>query len=535
MFLKEVHIKEFKALKDLHISLEQNAKSNVFSVASLNGLGKSTLLQFIFIMLHGSFNQRRNKYVSNMLAGLYPDILEDEQLELAQFVIEDEAESINIDFIIVSNNYGSYNFDCFLDIPEIEQQLSELEGIDTGLNSLLTIQEEIKNFDRVSVINMREIKSHVKSRHEHKMYKFSEARDDYGNLIDAIITRMYSEKDKENELYELLNSLQHDQQLIIHHLTDKGLSYALHIDNQNVLLVRSTKEMEYLSQLSNKIFLIAPNTQVFLFLERESRKEIVNDYRQYYEYIRDAREDLNGFFNYDFSSADLIAEALRKAIAKDSECAIETGQYGNNLQNIQQELNDFLVGKEICANKDLSQVNFKLKQSDQELLPEDLSHGELKKLGLYVLLKSHVENDSLVLMDEVDIGLHPKWQYELHDNLQAWSPESQFILATHSPQIISSTHYKNLILLVKEESGICVRRYNKAPLDRDINTIIKEIMGAGYMPQELQKLQDEYRELFDQGKEESEEAKQLKQDILEYESEGSAFFQGISFDKELRE
>lgn len=535
MFLKQIHIKEFKALKDVHISLKQNDKSNIFSVASLNGLGKSTLLQFIFIMLHGSFNEERKGYVGNMLTDLYPDILEDEQFELAQFLIEDKGELITIDFIIVGNTYGTYNFDCFLDIPEIEEQLIGLEDIEAKLNSLLNIQEEIKNSGRVSRVNSKNIKNYIQNRAEHELHLTAEALNDYDELVAAMIARMKSEIDKTSELFDLLNNLRQEQEFLMSYLANKNLSYALHIDNKKVLLCHSNVTTEYLQDISNKVFLIAPNTQVFLFLEREGREEIVNDYSQYYEYIREAKDELSGFFNYDFTSANLIAEALKKAIEKDSECAIETGQYGNNLQSIQQELNNFLVGKEIYANKDLSKVSFKFQNSDKELLPEDLSHGELKKLGMYIWLKIHVANDSLVLMDEVDIGLHPKWQYELHEELQKWSQDSQFILATHSPQIISSTHYKNLVILVKEGKSVCVKRYGKAPLDRDINTIIKVIMGAEYMPHELQLLQDMYRELFDLRQEDTEQGKQLKQQILEYESEGSTFFQGISFDKELRE
>ena len=66
MFLKQIHIKEFKALKNVHISLKQNDKSNYFSIASLNGLGKSTLLQFIFTMLHCSFDEERKGHTRQL-------------------------------------------------------------------------------------------------------------------------------------------------------------------------------------------------------------------------------------------------------------------------------------------------------------------------------------------------------------------------------------------------------------------------------------------------------------------------------------
>ena len=132
-------------------------------------------------------------------------------------------------------------------------------------------------------------------------------------------------------------------------------------------------------------------------------------------------------------------------------------------------------------------------------------------------------------MDEVDIALHPKWQYELVQDLVKWSNGTQFLLATHSPQILSSTYYKNIIKL--ENGG--VKRYNKPPLDRDINAIITQIMEAPDFPEDLKELHIKYRKLINDGKVETEEAKKLKEEILEYESENSSFFQEINFDLEL--
>ncbi|MDY5575862.1 MAG: AAA family ATPase [Lachnospiraceae bacterium] len=53
--------------------------------------------------------------------------------------------------------------------------------------------------------------------------------------------------------------------------------------------------------------------------------------------------------------------------------------------------------------------------------------------------------EGIVLIDEVDMHLHPKWQWKIVDALQKSFPKIQFILATHSPIIISSC--KNATLL----------------------------------------------------------------------------------------
>jgi hypothetical protein len=94
---------------------------------------------------------------------------------------------------------------------------------------------------------------------------------------------------------------------------------------------------------------------------------------------------------------------------------------------------------------------------------------------------------------------------------------------------LSSTYYKNIIKL---DNG-AVKRYSKPPIDRDINAIITEVMDAPDFPMDLLLLHKAYRKLITQGNVNSDEAKKLKEEILEHESESSSFFQDINFDLEL--
>ncbi|MFR2257935.1 MAG: AAA family ATPase [Clostridium sp.] len=53
----------------------------------------------------------------------------------------------------------------------------------------------------------------------------------------------------------------------------------------------------------------------------------------------------------------------------------------------------------------------------------------------------------IVLIDELDMHLHPKWQWNVIKALEETFPNIQFIVATHSPIIISSCKNENLILI----------------------------------------------------------------------------------------
>ena len=57
------------------------------------------------------------------------------------------------------------------------------------------------------------------------------------------------------------------------------------------------------------------------------------------------------------------------------------------------------------------------------------------------------EAKGIVLIDEVDMHLHPKWQWNIVSALAETFPNVQFILTTHSPIVISSAKEAKLILL----------------------------------------------------------------------------------------
>lgn len=48
------------------------------------------------------------------------------------------------------------------------------------------------------------------------------------------------------------------------------------------------------------------------------------------------------------------------------------------------------------------------------------------------------QTEGIVLIDEVDVHLHPKWQQTILSQLRDAFPCIQFIVTTHSPQVLST-------------------------------------------------------------------------------------------------
>ena len=218
----------------------------------------------------------------------------------------------------------------------------------------------------------------------------------------------------------------------------------------------------FLNNLSHKIFLAAPSTQIFLFLPPDSRKLLFgqksNGNKNYYAILEFARYELQGLFTYDFLAVELLIESFKAARDRDFKEAIKTGSYGNSYQALIKELNLLLGNKIINLNEDFAGVNFKLDNNGEtiELYPEDLSHGELKRLSIYIWLKSRNIEDAIVLMDEIEIAFHPDWQYQIISDLKEWGASNQYILATHSYALceaLTPAHVKEIEpKLIKQES-----------------------------------------------------------------------------------
>lgn len=99
-------------------------------------------------------------------------------------------------------------------------------------------------------------------------------------------------------------------------------------------------------------------------------------------------------------------------------------------------------------------------------------------------LLDHVltETDGIVLIDEIDLHLHPSWQQRVLTDLMKIFPKVQFIVTTHAPAVINSVGTESLII-IKDKEILCApdETYGK-----DINTIFREVMGVSERPEEVQ-------------------------------------------------
>jgi predicted ATP-binding protein involved in virulence len=151
----------------------------------------------------------------------------------------------------------------------------------------------------------------------------------------------------------------------------------------------------------------------------------------------------------------------------------------------------------------------------KEIAIESLSTGEKELLEkVFYLFVADIQ-DSIVLIDEPEISLHPSWQnriVKIYKNL-ATQNNNQIIIATHSPHIVASTPNESLRVLVKEEHTIKV--VSADAYGMQVNKALTDIMGVEELRDiEVQWLYDRVKQMILNNEYQSDD---FKKDFLKLE------------------
>ena len=109
-----------------------------------------------------------------------------------------------------------------------------------------------------------------------------------------------------------------------------------------------------------------------------------------------------------------------------------------------------------------------------------LSSGEKQLFLRAMTLKMLDINNSVILIDEPEISLHPKWQQKIVKVYEGIGENNQIIIATHSPHIVSSVKSESLKLLVKADNGIEILQGEEinGSYGYPVERVLTELMGV---------------------------------------------------------
>jgi predicted ATP-binding protein involved in virulence len=145
--------------------------------------------------------------------------------------------------------------------------------------------------------------------------------------------------------------------------------------------------------------------------------------------------------------------------------------------------------KNLCLHEERP-PRFSVEKNGETFYLEQLSDGERGLLALIFDLTRRLaianpqsdnpiaEGVALVLIDEIELHLHPKWQRQVIRKLQDVFKKCQFIVTTHSPQVIGQVKAEKLRLLIYDDSGKVILTPVSQALGMDSSWVLQNIMGV---------------------------------------------------------
>ena len=214
---------------------------------------------------------------------------------------------------------------------------------------------------------------------------------------------------------------------------------------------------------------------------------------------------------------------------------ISNNEFTSIRKSIQQAVNHIVeknTGWKDIVYKKRAETIVAQNETFGELSLMQLSDGIRNMIGLVadiayraVKLNPHLENapkqtPGIVLIDEVDMHLHPKWQQTVLTDLTKAFPNIQFIVTTHSPQVLSTVKKEQIRIL----GDNVVSTPSTHSFGEDSSVLLAGLMNVSPLPPlEIVEKRKEYQRLIEDREYESHRAKQLQKELIENYGENSEF------------
>ena len=227
--------------------------------------------------------------------------------------------------------------------------------------------------------------------------------------------------------------------------------------------------------------------------------------------FQDSQEDKNysvlNAYNRAFTGGQVVFNEFFKwfNILEDAENELirdNLNYLDKQLESVRQAIYTFLPEFKDLRIRRRPELRMTVTKNGAELTINQLSDGEKNLLAMVGDLARRLaianpemerpeQGSGVVLIDEIELHLHPKWQRMVITALLRTFPNCQFIITTHSPQVLGEVKDGKIYKLANTELGVTaeiVRTYG-----RDSNRILEDEMGV---PKRSQKIKDDLLNLF---------------------------------------
>lgn len=208
------------------------------------------------------------------------------------------------------------------------------------------------------------------------------------------------------------------------------------------------------------------------------------DFRRFFEWFRE-REDSE---NETGIPQDVLDNLLAK-FEQNSEIWLKLQSHmassrDRQLTAVRTAISNFMPGFSNLRVRRKPRLHMSIDKNGETLNVLQLSQGEKSLMALVgdiarrlAMMNPGLENplngDGIILIDEVDMHLHPSWQRSIIKRLTETFSNCQFILTTHSPLVISD--YKH-VLVYSLDNGELIQIPSQ--YGQDANTVLLDVMDT---------------------------------------------------------
>ena len=174
------------------------------------------------------------------------------------------------------------------------------------------------------------------------------------------------------------------------------------------------------------------------------------------------------------------------------------------LTGLESAVRRFLPGYGDLHRGGADELTLQISRRGAPLPVRRLSHGERGILAVALDLTRRLgeanpglqdpatEAGAVVLIDEIDLHLHPKWQRQIVGKLTETFPRCQFIATTHSPQVIGEVEHDRIQILTEEGASSAPYSFGV-----DASRVLEEIMEAEPRNREVRDMLSRASQLID--------------------------------------
>lgn len=280
-------------------------------------------------------------------------------------------------------------------------------------------------------------------------------------------------------------------EMVIPSKSVKGVDKMVSIDISSLKVYSETKRKE----IAQTKF----NTSIPIFAHYDVRRAVVDVplrvsetafgmFDAYTDSLKGAANFRN-FFQWFRAEEDIENEALRENAILSPNLALQSfraalGRFLPTYNNIR------VKRRPLRMEIDKEGLTLNISQlSDGEKIYIALIGDLCKRLSLAnPTLHDPTMGEGIVLIDEIDLHLHPNWQREIAKKLSEVFPNIQFIITTHSPHVINSVPTESVRLLHNERGQIIISNAEYG-YGLPSKIVLKDIMGlTDDIPEEVSTL-----------------------------------------------